>query len=184
MAHSPEIKLAAFDLYLKGFSPPQIHAELKRRYPDAELPSVKTIGDKWPYIPDASGKTWSDLRSEAEVESRLALKGNYVSLKSKMLDGVVKIQRKLEERAAAALDQADTPTAENLTQEMYAFFNATRFTMKELSTDIAAEARNKDAMDVLVEALCRVVPNFESEFKVKVLEEFKRLMAAKAQPAA
>jgi len=35
MAHSPEIRNEAFDLYLKGFSAPQTVAELKRRHPEA-----------------------------------------------------------------------------------------------------------------------------------------------------
>ena len=81
-----------------------------------------------------------------------------------------------------ALEQAQTPDGENLAQEVYAYLNATRFAAKELSQDLAAEARQKDAMDLFVEALNRVVPNFETEYKIKVLEEFKRLTAAKAAP--
>jgi hypothetical protein len=182
MAYSPDIRNEAFDLYLKGFSATQIHKELCRRHTDAELPSVKTLGEKWPYTADGNGKTWSELRDEANLAARDVLVKDFVSQKTKMLQGAIRIQQRLEERAALAIDQAATPDGENFVQEMYAYINATKFVNKELSADIASEARNKDAMDLLVEALHRMIPNFETEFKVKVLEEFKRLMAAKRPP--
>jgi len=64
------------------------------------------------------------------------------------------------------------------------FVNVFKTLTKEFDNSDAVEARAKDDIDTLIEAIKRTVPNFETEYRPRVLEEFKRLKAAKSQPAA
>lgn len=178
MAYAPEIRNEAFELYLLGHSPAAIAKELQRRHGDQDTPSAKTI-ETWAYVPDAGGKTWSERRYEAEAAARDAVTRDFVGAKTKLLAGTLRIQSRLQERVERALDNADDAEPENLTQEVYALLNATKSVDKLLSDRLADEVRTKDAIDCLIEAVRRTVPDFDL-LRPKVMAEFQRLANAKA----
>lgn len=174
MAHAPEIRTEAFELYLAGNSPGEIAAELKRRHPATATPSAKTI-EKWAYVP-VDGRTWSERRYEAERAARDAVTSDFVAGKTKLLSGLLALQAKLQERALLAAQDSDIGDA---SQEVYAYVNATRAAAKMLESDLAEQVRAKDAVDCLIEAVRRVVPHFE-QYEVRIRHEFQRLSADKA----
>lgn len=174
MAHSPEIKTEAYQLFLLGNNAAQISKELKRRHPGEESPSAKTI-ENWAY---SGGETWSEKRYKAESEAREAATKDFVSQKSKLLAGTLRIQQKLQARAEDALETADAP--ENIEQSIYALLNVTKSVDKMLSDSLAEEARRKDAIDCLIEAVRRTVPDFEI-LQPKIMAEFNRLVNAKTE---
>jgi hypothetical protein len=179
MSHAPEIKTEAFSLYLLGNSPLEISKELKRRHADAaaDMPSPKTI-EKWAYIPDADGKTWSDKRYDAEASARDVVTKDFVSTKSKILQRTLKLQELMQQRVERGFDNAEDVDPENLEQAVYALVNVTKSVDKMLDKSLAEEARRKDAVDCLVEAMRRTVPGFE-ELQPKIMAEFNRLVAEK-----
>jgi hypothetical protein len=181
MAHDPAIKLEAFNLYLLGNSAAQIAAELKRRHGDGagtKTPSAKTV-ENWM---SAGSPTWSEKRYVAEAAAQDAVTKDFVSAKSKLISGMVRLQAKLQERAERVLDNAGDADPENLTQEMYACANLTKTLDKMLDSKLAEDVRRKDAIDCLIEACRRIVPSWES-LEVKILQEFQRLVNQKASPA-
>jgi hypothetical protein len=175
MSHPPEIRALAFELYLAGRAPEAIAAELARRNPGAEAPSAKTI-EKWAYQRDGEAKTWSERRSEALSLAQAAVQKDFVSAKTRMIQGVLALQQKLEARALQAADAADIG---NFSQECYAFLNATKSAGHLLDSDIAEQVRAKDAIDLLIEAVRRTVPGFAEQWEERVRLEFKRLVAEK-----
>jgi hypothetical protein len=180
MSYAPELRTEAYELYLAGRAPDEIARELKRRHSDAETPTAKTV-EKWAYVHAPDGKTWSDKRYEAEAAARDAVTSNFVGAKGRLMTGLMDIQAKLQERVAKAVEGADTGP---LSQELYAYINATKSLTKMLDSRLAEEARAQDAVDLLVEAMRRVVPGFEM-LEPKVKQEFQRLVAMKAAaPAA
>jgi len=176
MAYTPEVRTEAFELYLLGNSPAAIAKELRRRHPGADTPSAGTL-ERWAYVPDASGKTWSERRYDAERAAQEAVTTDFVAAKQKHLAGLLKLQGRLEARA---LDAAASAEQGNMSQEIYAYVNVTKATAKMLDVDLAEQARVKDAVDCLMEAIRRVVPKFDAAYGVKVRAEFERLVAAKA----
>jgi hypothetical protein len=176
VSYAPELRTEAFELYLAGRSPDEIARELTRRHPDAEIPTAKTV-EKWAYV-HQEGKTWSDRRYEAEAKARDEVTSDFVGAKGRILSGLMRLQQILQERVLKQAEEAETG---NFSQELYAYVNATRSLAKLLDVQLAGEARSKDAVDLLVEAMRRKVPGFEV-LEPQVLEEFRRLVAAK-QPA-
>jgi hypothetical protein len=176
MAYSPEIKTAAYELYLDGMSPGEIAAELKRRHPQADTPSAKTV-EKWAYVPQ-DGQTWSERRYAAETAARDAVNKDFITSKSAILSGTIKLHQKLQERVLRAFENADDATPENLTQEVYALVNCTRTLDKMLDSKLAEEARQRDAIDCLIEAMRRTVPNWQ-ELEPKINFEYQKLVNSK-----
>ena len=106
---------------------------------------------------------------------------DFVSAKSKLLSGTLRIQAKMQERAERALDNHADADPENLEQTIYALLNVTRSVDKMLDSSLASEARSKDATDCLIEAMRRKVPGFE-QLEPSILAEFQRLYARKGEP--
>lgn len=177
MSYAPELKNEAFQLYLLGQNAQQIAKELKRRHAGdgQQTPSAKTV-EKWAYVPVA-GKTWSERRYEAEAAAQAAATKDFVSAKTRLMSGMLRIQSKLQERTERALDNAEDAEPENLTQEVYALANVTKSVERMLENQLAEEARRKDQIDCLIEAVRRVVPNFE-DLQPHILAEFRKLSQA------
>jgi hypothetical protein len=167
-------------LYLLGNGPDAIARELKRRHPDQKTPSSKTL-ETW-----RDCYSWSEKRHAAERQAEDAVTKDFVSAKSKLLSGVLRIQQKQQERLERAYENAEDSDPQNLTQELYALVNVTRSVEKMLDSKLAEEARRKDAIDMLVEACRRIVPGWET-LEPKIREEFTRLVNNRGetqQPAA
>jgi hypothetical protein len=172
VSYPPEVKTEAYELYLAGRAPGEIARELARRHPDRKSPSPKAV-EAWAYERDGEGKTWSDRRYEAECAARDKVTTDFVGVRTRMLQGVLRLQEKLQERA---LNQAEATDPGSFSQEVFAYLNATKAASALLETRLAEETRQKDAIDCLIEAVRRVVPNFESlEGQVRV--EFQKLVA-------
>jgi hypothetical protein len=176
MAYSPEIRNEAFQLYLLGNGPDAIAKELRRRHGEADVPSAKTV-EKW-----RDAHSWSEKRYAAERAAEDAATRDFVTAKTKLVSGMMKIQQLQQERVARGYENADDAPPENLAQEVYALTNLTRSVEKMLDSKLAEEARRKDAVDCLIEACRRIVPGWES-LEVKIRQEFEKLTAA-AKPDA
>lgn len=174
MAYDPAVRTEAYELYLLGNSPAEIAKELSRRHPEQDTPSAKTL-EKWAYTP-TDGKTWSERRYEAEASSMEAATSDFVSMRSSLVSGTLRIQQRLQERVERALDNADDAEVENLTQEVYALLNATKSVAKMLDNQLAEDARKRDAIDQLLEACRRIVPGWDN-LQARVHQEFRRLTA-------
>jgi hypothetical protein len=174
MAHAPEIKTEAYELYLLGKSIGEIASELKRRHPGdgQQTPTAKTL-ENWAYSADADGKTWSERRYAAEADAMDSVTKDFVSAKSKLLAGTLRIQAKLQARAEDALESAGEP--ENIEQSIYALINVTKSVDKMLESRLADETRRHDAIDKLIEAVRRNVPDFDS-LQPRIMADFQRLV--------
>ena len=170
--HSLEVRTLAYELYLGGRGPIEIFQELSRRkVPDP--PSAKTI-EKWAYEKDAEGKTWATKRQEALAQAQGAATQDFVASKTRMVRGILILQEKLQARAIQAVESSDLG---NTSQEVYACINATKAAARIIESDLAEEVRTKDAVDLFIEAIRRVVPDFQGRYEEAVRVQFKKLSA-------
>lgn len=177
MAFDPTIRTEAYELYLLGKSPAEISAELERRHPGVNMPSAKTL-ENWAYVPDASGKTWSERRYEAEAEAMGAATASFIGAKGKLVEGMLRIMQLQQARVERTFQAEGDAPAANLSQELYALVNVTSKVEKMLDNRLAEEARHKDAIDHLIEACRQVVPDWE-QLEPRILETFRRIVANK-----
>lgn len=178
MAFDPAMRTEAYELYLLGKGPGEIAAEMKRRHPDTDTPSAKTL-ENWAYVPDASGQTWSERRYAAEAEAMGSATRNFIGAKGKLVEGMLRIMQLQQARVERGYEaEGDTPPA-NLSQEVYALVNVTSKVEKMLDSRLAEEARRKDAIDHLISACREVVPNWDT-LEPRIRETFTKLVAAAA----
>jgi hypothetical protein len=85
MAYTPNIKLEAENLYLRGHNLNQITEQLKKKHPKI----THTTISKWATKKDKSGKTWDDYKNEiittARQISHQTAKNRYAVIKEKAL---------------------------------------------------------------------------------------------------
>ncbi|MCE5279382.1 MAG: hypothetical protein ABFD92_02030 [Planctomycetaceae bacterium] len=173
MSYDPAIRTEAFELYLAGNSPGDIARELKRRHVGKDVPSAKTI-ENWAYVPK-EGKTWSERRYEAEKASQDAVSTEYVSARSRVMADMLQLREKLAGRVLRMVEDAEEGS---LSQEVFAMINVSKFADNALDSRLAEETRKKDAIDCLMEAIRRTVPNFE-KYEPAIKIEWQRLVNAR-----
>jgi len=171
VSYAPELRTEAFELYLAGNSPAEIAAELARRHAGQDVPTAKTI-EKWAYVP-TDGKTWSERRYAAESAALADRTQNFIGAKVRIQAGLMELQAILLERALAQARDADPGS---FSQEIFACVNATKTVLAMLDSSLAEEARQKDAIDALLEAVSRNVPGWET-VEPRILADFRRLTA-------
>lgn len=176
MAYPPDIRQAAYELFLRGHGPEGIARQLKGIFAGKRTPSAKTL-ETWAYEADGEGRTWTDRKAEAEAKAREIGTRRYANQQAKMMEGILKLQSTLMEQVTSLVESGTD--FDNVTQALYALVNVTKTAEKMTANKLAEEARRRDDIDHLMEALARVVPKW-NEIKAEVLQEYRKLSASAA----
>ena len=174
MAYAPEIRTEAYELFIAGMSLSKIKASLEDNHTgeNIKLPSIKTL-ENWAYTP-VNGKTWSDRKLEAELAAQKKATQDVIGRKKLIADGLLKMQALLQDRVITSLEDTAGEVSENVTQDIYAYINASNTASKMLDNQLAEQVRRKDAVDCLLQACRRIVPGWE-DLELRIKNEFDKL---------